>query len=570
MKLTLILISCCVLCCSGNAGDTWIRANDGAYSLSGRKEVVVLSQEDLVGRTWRLSTLDGDRGIMAGLMPESLCGVGPNTAFAYNARLNLSELSETGRFRLTVETEGGVVSHVIPVRAGLRASDLQAPLQHLRWVRSGTSSATRGIVTHPGDRHAPVWRPDGDPSEGKWKVDEGGARVDASGGWYDAGDYIKFTLNNALVTYQLLLCYELAPGLFEGEEGGRPEILEEAWQGLRFLMKLHPDRETFIIQVGDQQDHYVGRRLPEDDTLDGRRPALCALSRAHMASTAAALALGARIWDHRGELQEAGEFRAMALALFERAQDLDTIETAFERGRTNDFYLDPSADDQMSLAAAELALLTGEHRYLEMARARLPEPTEISWRDWNWLAYLRLFRDSSRARMYWKATTRGHLRFAREQGLPWGLPRDYVWGSNRRWLECANSALLASRYMEHDPAAETLFEDMFDWIHGRNSWGVSFVFRADLPNSVRNTYCPSYTMTGTFPEGVLCPGPGDRETHATMERYFNLPDPDPLAPFHTGRAVFHDDSHDFMCQELTIVGQANLMLMYTLAAREEK
>ena len=115
-----------------------------------------------------------------------------------------------------------------------------------------------------------------------------------------------------------------------------------------------------------------------------------------------------------------------------------------------------------------------------------------------------------------------------------------------------------------------LFASILDYTFGRNNWGVSFLFSEQLPNTLRNLYSPAYRLLGEFPTGALSEGPGNRATHESLRRYFRIADDDAFHRFNTPAAVFFDNETDFMCQEATIGGQADLVLMLTLASLEER
>ncbi len=152
-------------------------------------------------------------------------------------------------------------------------------------------------------------------------------------------------------------------------------------------MRVYPDRDTFVIQVGNARITTSQLRLPEEDKLDGQRPALCALSQVHMGAAAAALARGARVFGEMGRTADAARYGDMAKAIYARAREPDTIATAFERDQVNDFYRDPDPRDQLAVAAMELYALTQEAAYLEQAKAYAPPAAkEVGWADWNWLA----------------------------------------------------------------------------------------------------------------------------------------------------------------------------------------
>ncbi len=106
-----------------------------------------------------------------------------------------------------------------------------------------------------------------------------GTTIDASGGWHDAGDQLKYLLTSSNATAQLLLAYQL--GLEKrtlvfgdrfnsvGEPGanGVPDLLDEARWGLEWMLKLHPAPDHLYHQVADDRDH-KGFRLPHKETVD--------------------------------------------------------------------------------------------------------------------------------------------------------------------------------------------------------------------------------------------------------------------------------------------------------------
>ena len=110
-----------------------------------------------------------------------------------------------------------------------------------------------------------------------------------------------------------------------------------------------------------------------------------------------------------------------------------------------------------------------------------------------------------------------------------------------------------------------MFRDVLDYAFGRNNWGVSFLFTESLPNTLRHLYSPAYELLKAFPTGAFSEGPGNRSTHESLTQYFSIPADDPFRRFNTPTAVFYDNSTDFMCQEATITGQADAILLFTLA-----
>ena len=347
--------------------EIFLRWNQAGYAPAQPKVLMALSEADLAGREWRVTS--GGKVVLQGKFGGSLTGAGDHTPFAFNLAADFSALREPGDYEFSPT---GAAPAKIRVAADPYAKLRPLPLRHLRVMRSGSHDTLLRRFSHPGDARAPAFVPDGDPANGKWKPAVPARTVDALGGWYDAGDQIKFTLNQAATTYHLLLAYRLQPALF-GRVYSRtdlPDVLDEARHGLEFLMKVHPDAHTFIIQVANAEDHNQGLRLPEDDQLDGKRPAYCALSRVHMGAAAAALALGARTFFELGRVDDAARYGTMARKIYARARSADTIATAFERDDVNDFYR-ARAGRQRLRAEVALGRAMAAARRLVALRARL-------------------------------------------------------------------------------------------------------------------------------------------------------------------------------------------------------
>jgi len=544
-----------------------VRWNQAGYAPGRPIRLVLMSDADLAGVAWQIST--GGAHIRNGEIGTSVTGAGDHTPFKFNHVVEVGSIREPGEYKF--EAKGGA-SALLRVIENPHEWMLPLPIQHLRVMRSGSHDTLLRGFSHPGDARAQVFVPDPDTSTGKWRPAEPVRTVDALGGWYDAGDQIKFTLNQACTVYHLLLAYRLRPELFGivHSKSELPDILDEARHGLEFLMRVHPDPDTFIIQVGDAEDHNQGMRLPENDRLDGHRPALCALSRVHMAAASAALALGARTFQQVGRKDDAARYAEMALKIHDRALKPDTVTSAFERDDTNDFYHDPDPTDQMAVAALELHALTGLPRFLDEAKKLAPPPAaQVGWADWNWVANAALAAYETDALQRLMEETAGYVQHAREKGAPWDIPSRYVWGSLARWVGIANAVRQASLMHGPSPDRDALFWSIIDYTFGRNNWGVSFLFSERLPNTVRNIYSPTYRLLGVFPTGALSEGPGGRATHERMSKYFTIAADDPFHRFNTPAAVFFDNSTDFMCQEATITAQADLVLMLTLATMWE-
>jgi endoglucanase len=93
--------------------------------------------------------------------------------------------------------------------------------------------------------------------------------VDATGGWHDAGDQLKYLITGSNATARMIMAYNLFPNTFADKVNDLgqptpnqiPDVLDEAKWGLDWILKLHPTKNQLIHQVGDDR-HHIGRKLP--------------------------------------------------------------------------------------------------------------------------------------------------------------------------------------------------------------------------------------------------------------------------------------------------------------------
>jgi endoglucanase len=154
-------------------------------------------------------------------------------------------------------------------------------------------SALRTAPGHLNDSHAMTFRAPKVNSDGNFKGSlrkyATGVRIDATGGWWDAGDYLKFTQTTSYTVAMLLQGIVSFPAQLGGghRQGhtrahghGRTSFVAEAKFGLDFLQRMWNERtRTLYFQVGtgEANDFYVGDhdiwRLPQaDDHYQGTNP----------------------------------------------------------------------------------------------------------------------------------------------------------------------------------------------------------------------------------------------------------------------------------------------------------
>lgn len=561
MRRTILLLSLQLfLLVSSVSPDPYIRYNQAGYHPDRPKSLVLISNMNQKDQSW---TIHNDTGIvMRGKVTESVTGKGIHTSHNYNHVIDFSG----------VTLEGDYLFQIGDKRATIRVSNypysvlITDALRHLKTARSGTEDVLNHSISHRGDTAAILYQIDGSPENGQWVKATPQKTVNCLGGWYDAGDFIKFTLTIANTVYYLLEAWEGNPKAFTKvlSSNDLPDVLDEALHGLNYLMKMHPEPDLFIIQVGNSKDHDQNTRLPEDDYLDGKRPALSAVSPVHMGLTAAALAKGARVFRSIGKQSQGDLFLEKARTVYERALQSDALTVpAYEKDETNDFYRDNSLDDNMALGAAELYKTTGDVAYLNRAKSyNIGAGEWIGWSVYNLSVNTALAGIDSLSN---RAALKDLEFFVNSMDVIWGLPMDYTWSSLLGW-NSIGAAAGSWNLSNPDTNIRNLQLKMIDYLFGRNNWGVSFLASTRLANTVCNIYNPVYWLTDIFPQGAVALGPANRSTHKDMEQYFGKPPVSLLDSFHTSKAVFYDWEKDFVTSETVTMSQSYAIWLMAISS----
>jgi endoglucanase len=200
----------------------------------------------------------------------------------------------------------------------------------------------------------------------------GAGTADVSGGWFDAGDYLKFSNNEAFGDITLLAAQRAlgsaAPASLAAEAHFGETWLNKAW---------NPTTKTLILQVGIGSGNSAGTfygdhdlwRLPQKDDGDtasadryaaAHRPAFLAASPGAKISpniagrVAAAFALAAQVDAAGNPTQAAAEYQAAA-SIYAQA-DTGAPPNPLTTALPNAYYPESIWHDAMELGATELAL----------------------------------------------------------------------------------------------------------------------------------------------------------------------------------------------------------------------
>ncbi len=94
------------------------------------------------------------------------------------------------------------------------------------------------------------------------------------GGWYDAGDYIKFGMNLGYTVYCLLKGYDVFPSAY-GSSTGVPEILKEVKFATDYMIKAVINDNTVVLDVGQASDEHGSWGVKYPSGRSGGQILLC-------------------------------------------------------------------------------------------------------------------------------------------------------------------------------------------------------------------------------------------------------------------------------------------------------
>lgn len=387
-----------------------------------------------------------------------------------------------------------------------------------------------------------------------WRGDSGltdGADVglDLTGGWYDAGDHVKFNLPLAYtVTMLAWAVYEEEATL--SKAGQLSYLLDEIKWSSDYLIKCHPQANVFYYQVGNgNTDHSwwgpaeVMQMARPSYKVDLNNPGSTVVGEA-----AAALAATALIYKTKDPTYSATCLRH-AKELFNFA---DTTKSDAGYTAASGFYTSYSGFyDELSWAATWIYLASGEATYLDKAESYVakwgtePQSSTLSykwaqnWDDVHYGAALLLARITNKA--IYKNNIEMHLDYwttgyngSRITYTPKGLAWLDSWGALRY---ATTTAFLASVYADWSGCSagkvstyNAFAKQQVDYALG--STGRSFVVGYGVNSPTRphhRTAHSSWADSQTEPNyhrhtiyGALVGGPGNNDSYEdNINNYVN-------------------------------------------------
>jgi endoglucanase len=267
------------------AGSGFVRVNQLGYELGTESRAYLMAEGSENGGTFEVVN-SGGKTVVSKAIGAQLGKWGKFTVFSLDFQAN-----EAGSYIIEVEGPSPAVSpgFRIDTAQHLYARGIANALYFYQNERDGENfikTPLRTAAGHLNDEQGIVYAsPQFDADDliiGN--LTRTGAVVDASGGWWDAGDYLKFVQTHSYTVALMLIGIRDFPGQMGGS-AGRSDFTSEAEFGLRWLQKMwDDDSRTLFYQVGIGtdflnnpnllSDHDLWRLPQADDTSGGTDPTL--------------------------------------------------------------------------------------------------------------------------------------------------------------------------------------------------------------------------------------------------------------------------------------------------------
>ncbi|HEX4483221.1 MAG TPA: glycoside hydrolase family 9 protein [Solirubrobacteraceae bacterium] len=595
-----------------SGGSTFVRVDQVGYASAAPKRAYVISHRDETGAPYSLVRTGDGATVAQGTLGASLGSWSKRFGHVYAVDFDAAQTAGEYTIELDGRTPASSPAFAISSASSLYAQPLANALSFYENERDGPeyiASPLRSAPAHLNDEHASTYETPTVNAEGEFKGDltSLGTTIDASGGWWDAGDYLKFVQTTSYTVDLMLAGVRDFPAEM-GASAGASSFTAEARFGVEWLLRMWNEQtHTLYYQVGIGEgnsktlgDHDIWRLPQADDSYGGEDsearyirhrpvfragPAGSPISPNLAGRDAAAFALCYQVF-----ASALPQLAARCLSAGEQIFDLaDTdphgkLLTAIPY----DFYPETEWRDDLELGASELAIAlssggalpsglahTTSSYYLERAAqwagayiARSGEGEPLNLYDVSGLAHFELVRALRAAgNPSGLAVTEAQLianlgeqlqaAVAQSQSDPFGF--GFAWDTADTASHGDGLSVMASEY-DDLVGAPTYSAYAARWLGnvlGANAWGASFVIGdgSTFPD------CPSHqvanlvgSLDGSAPvlAGAVVEGPGEEASKGKLSGMHKCPSRgDAFARFNSS-AVFKDNVQSYTTSEPAI------------------
>ncbi len=430
---------------------------------------------------------------------------------------DFSALKTPGEYLLHLDT--GAVSDPFSIGEDVYQHALWLTMRAFYGQRCGCEVNLGGGYAHPECHLHAAYH----PSSGKK------GHLKNHGGWHDAGDYGRYSVNSGITTGTLLWAWEMYGASLNNlslqipESGGNiPDFLAEIQWNLQWMLTLQDqDGGVWQKQASEQFCQFV---MPQDDHAisyvigTGSVPYK---STGATADFAAVMAIAARCYSSCAPkfAQHCLESARTAWAWCQKYPDVSFRNPV---GIGTGEYGDSDCQDEIAWAAAELWRTTGEEQFHRAFLAMLPQsldelqietPTWIEVSSLAYSSYALAGEKTSHAsvaaiQMATLKAAQKLLQQSAENGYGNTLThQDYIWGSNGVAANHSLLLLLANHFQPDRALVDGALNNLH-YLLGRNCLGISWVTQLGVRPFQHPHHRPSIAdhIAAPWP-GLLSGGP---------------------------------------------------------------
>src|SRR5216683_1017738 len=270
-----------------HGASAYIRVNQVGYVGSSTKRAYLIASAAETGATFAVKNAAGTT-VFSASVGTSLGAWGTFTSVY---ALDFNTVSTAGTYTISVASPIAATSPAFKIDTGanLYATPLANALYYYETSRDGPNYIPNALRTAPGhlnDQSAKVYfTPTFDKKDNAGPLTPTGAVINAFGGWWDAGDYLKFVETHSYTVAMMLVGVRDFPGQM-GSGSSASNFTAEVRFGLDWLQKMWADSsKTLYYQVGVRR---AGTTIPAITTSgDCRRQTTATRDASHLTNTSA-------------------------------------------------------------------------------------------------------------------------------------------------------------------------------------------------------------------------------------------------------------------------------------------
>ncbi|MCL2219954.1 MAG: glycoside hydrolase family 9 protein [Chitinispirillia bacterium] len=427
---------------------------------------------------------------------------------------DFSSVTEPGRYHIAgTQAAAGLRSHSFNIGNDVYKDVLKAAVKTFYYQRAGVAKPAQ----FAGEEWADGMCFDQDrQTRSFFAQSNASTERDLSGGWFDAGDYNKYTKWHADYISEMLLMYEENPSAFTDDFGipesgnGIPDLLDEVKFGLEWLFKMQNADGSMLSVQG------LGSGSPPSSVT---APSYYGPANTTAAfGSVKAFAIAARVFGGRGDDAYAETLKAAALKAW--AWGAAHPDSMFSNNQSSNNSSGLAAGNQeitdnehttdrvenMVTAAWYLYELTEDAALLAIVEANLKRFPLFAWSDFmdhyrhsSHMLYIRYISDergsqalkddirSSLIRAFVKNNDFNHPNGYASDGYR-AFIKDYNWGSNKAK---GDYGLTFYKWHRVDPSVDrqefnARAEGYLHYIHGVNPFGMVFLTNMERYGATRS------------------------------------------------------------------------------------